>query len=186
MYGYLSQIINFTDIELEKSFIFLKYLNKKLPKRDSDRLDLSESIDLDSLRVQKIHENNYQLEQEDSILEPPGFESTGIDQPEFEFLSQIINRVNTTYGQSLNEDDKVVIRRLSEKLKEDQEIDLFMNGDNSEDNKKKFYMDRMDEKLLDFINDRFDFYKRMNDNPSVKNTIFDLLYSDYRDRRRTG
>ena len=186
MYGYLSQIINFTDIELEKSFIFLKYVNKKLPKRDSDRLDLSESIDLDSLRVQKIHENNYQLEQEDSILEPPGFESTGIDQPEFEFLSEIINRVNTTYGQSLNEDDKVVIRRLSEKLKEDQEIDLFMNGDNSEDNKKKFYMDRMDEKLLDFINDRFDFYKRMNDNPSVKNTIFDLLYTDYRDRKRIG
>ena len=183
MYGYLSQIINFTDIELEKSFIFLKYVNKKLPKRDSDRLDLSESIDLDSLRVQKIHENNYQLEQEDSILEPPGFESTGIDQPEFEFLSEIINRVNTTYGQSLNEDDKVVIRRLSEKLKEDQEIDLFMNGDNSEDNKKKFYMDRMDEKLLDFINDRFDFYKRMNDNPSVKNTIFDLLYTDYRNQR---
>jgi len=186
MYGYLSQIINFTDIELEKSFIFLKYVNKKLPKRDSDRLDLSESIDLDSLRVQKIHENNYQLEQEDSILEPPGFESIGIDQPEFEFLSEIINRVNTTYGQSLNEDDKVVIRRLSEKLKEDQEIDLFMNGDNSEDNKKKFYMDRMDEKLLDFINDRFDFYKRMNDNPSVKNTIFDLLYSDYRDRRNVS
>ena len=107
-------------------------------------------------------------------------------QPEFEFLSEIINRVNTTYGQSLNEDDKVVIRRLSEKLKEDQEIDLFMNGDNSEDNKKKFYMDRMDEKLLDFINDRFDFYKRMNDNPSVKNTIFDLLYSDYRDRRNVS
>jgi type I restriction enzyme R subunit len=27
MYGYLSQIINFTDIELEKSFVFLNYLN---------------------------------------------------------------------------------------------------------------------------------------------------------------
>lgn len=186
MYGYLSQIINFTDIELEKSFIFLKYVNKKLPKRDSDRLDLSDSIDLDSLRIQKIHENNYQLEQEDSILEPPGFESTGIEQPEFEFLSEIINRVNTTYGQSLTEDDKVVIRRLSEKLEEDQEVDLFMNGDNSEDNKKKFYMDRLDEKLLDFINERFDFYKRMNDNPSVKNTIFDLLYTDYRDKRSVG
>ena len=32
LYGYLSQIVTFTDIELEKTFVFLKYLNKKLPK----------------------------------------------------------------------------------------------------------------------------------------------------------
>ena len=58
MYGYLSQIISFTDVELEKSFVFLKFLNKKLPKRDIEKLDISDTIDLDSLRIQKIHEKN--------------------------------------------------------------------------------------------------------------------------------
>ena len=53
MYGYLSQIVTFTDIELEKSFVFLKYLNKKLPKRETEKFDISDTIDLDSLRIQK-------------------------------------------------------------------------------------------------------------------------------------
>ena len=56
LYGYLSQIITFTDIELEKSNVFLRYLNKKLPKRDSEAFDLSDYVDLDSLRIQKTHE----------------------------------------------------------------------------------------------------------------------------------
>lgn len=51
---------------------------------------------------------------------------------------------------------------------------------------ENFSINPLVEKLLDFINDRFDFYKRMNDNPSVKNTIFDLLYSDYLDRRNVS
>ena len=34
----------------------MKYLNKKLPKRVQDHFDISNSIDLDSLRIQKIHE----------------------------------------------------------------------------------------------------------------------------------
>ena len=71
MYGYLSQIITFTDIELEKSFVFLKYLNKKLPKRGYDDFDISDTIDLDSLRIQRIHERDYELTPEDTIVDPP-------------------------------------------------------------------------------------------------------------------
>jgi len=87
MYGYLSQIINFSDIELEKTFVFLKYLNKKLPKRQTDRFDLSDTIDLDSLRIQKIHEHVEDLVREDTILNPPEFDSTGVQEPEYDLES---------------------------------------------------------------------------------------------------
>ena len=180
MYGYLSQIINFTDIELEKSFVFLKYLNKKLPKRQVDSFDISDTIDLDSLRIQKIHEHIKGLVKEDSILNPPEFVSTGVMEPEYDFLSEIINQVNNTYGVNLTEEDRLDLSRLSKRLIDDPEVQKYMKGDNTEDNKQSFFKQQFEGMMIDYINERFDFYKKMDDNPSMKNLIFQMIYKDYK------
>ena len=33
--------------------------------------------------------------------------------------------------------------------------------------------------ILDYVNERFEFYKKMEDNPTVKSMIFEKIYSDY-------
>jgi hypothetical protein len=33
--------------------------------------------------------------------------------------------------------------------------------------------------MVDYINERFDFYKKMDENPSVKNHIFKMMYENY-------
>ena len=180
MYGYLSQIINFTDIELEKSFVFLKYLNKKLPKRQVDRFDISDTIDLDSLRIQKIHEHIEGLVKEDSILNPPEFVSTGAMEPEYDFLSDLIHQVNQTYGVTLTEVDRLDCSRWSKRLNHDPEVQTYMTGDSSEDNKQRFFQQQCEETMIDDINERFDFYKKMEDNPSMKNFIIQLMYKEYK------
>ncbi|MDC1123462.1 DEAD/DEAH box helicase family protein [Gammaproteobacteria bacterium] len=179
MYGYLSQIITFSDIELEKNFVFFKYLNKKLPKRKVDRFDISNTIDLDSLRIQKIYEHVEDLVQEDSILNPPEFDSSGVQEPEYDFLSEIINQVNNVYGVTLTEEDRLDLSRLTKRLIEDPEIDKYMGGNNTEDNKKHFFKEQFDGMMVDYINEKFDFYKKMDDNPSMKNLIFQMMYKDY-------
>jgi len=178
MYGYLSQIITFTDIELEKTFVFLKYVNKKLPKRQSERFDISDTIDLDSLRIQKIHEHVEDLDRIDSVLTPPSFDAGGVVEPEFDFLSDLINQINSKYGVNLTEDDRVDIDRLKKRLETDTEIQKYMNGDNSQENKLSFLRGHFDDLLVDYINQRFEFYKKMDENPSVKNMIFDMIYRD--------
>jgi type I restriction enzyme R subunit len=182
MYGYLSQIINFSDIELEKTFVFLKYLNKKLPKRQADRFDIADTIDLDSLRIQKIHEQVGALENTDSFVEPPSFKGGAAQEPEYDFLSEIINQVNTTYGVNLTEEDKIDLSRLSKRLVEDPEVEKYMNGNNTEENKKNFFKQQFDGMMIDYINERFDFYKKMDDNPSMKSLIFQMMYKDYQNK----
>ena len=179
MYGYLSQIITFTDIELEKIFVFLKYLNKKLPKRQLDRFDISDTIDLDSLRIQKIHEHIEDLVPDDSILSPPEFDSSDFQEPEYDFLSEIINQVNNVYGVTLTEEDRLDLSRLTKRLVENPEIDKYMGGNNSEDNKKNFFKEQFEGMMIDYINEKFDFYKKMDDNPSMKNLIFQEMYKNY-------
>ena len=173
----------FTDIELEKNFVFFKYLNKKLPKRQVDRFDISDSIDLDSLRIQKIHEHIEDLVQDDSILSPPEFDSSGVQEPEYDFLSEIINQVNNVYGVTLTEEDRLDLSRLTKRLVENNEIDKYMGGNNSEDNKKNFFREQFDGMMVDYINEKFDFYKKMDDNPSMKNLIFQMMYKDYQDQK---
>ena len=183
MYGYLSQIINFIDIELEKTFVFLKYLNKKLPKRQSDLFDISDSMNLDSLRIQKTHEYIQELTPEDQTLKPPEFETTGTPQPKYDFLSEIINQVNNTYGMNLNEEDKVDLSHLSNRLIENPEVQKYMNGHNTEDNKRKFFEQEFQKMMIEYFNKKFDFYKKMNDNPSMKNKIFEMIYKEYQNQR---
>jgi type I restriction enzyme R subunit len=183
MYGYLSQIINFSDIELEKTFVFLKYLNKKLPKGKVDRFDLSDSIDLESLRIQKLHESDYKLEMENTFIHPLKFESGEIVDPVYDFLSEIINEVNNSYGVNLTDEDRVDLSRLSDKLKSNPEIKKYMHADNSEANKKNYFKEQFNDMMADFFNDRFDFYKKMDDNPSMKNMILQKMYEEYNSER---
>ena len=179
MYGYLSQIITFKDIELEKSFVFLKFLNKKLPKRETGKLDISDTIDLDSLRIQKIHEQNYKLTSEDAVLDPPDFKSGGVVDPVYDLLSEIINQVNNTYGVNLTDEDRVDLSRLKKRLVEDPEIEKYMTGDSSDENKRNYFERQFENFMADYVNERFEFYKKMDDNPSMKNLISQLIYSHY-------
>ena len=113
VYGYLSQIIKFTDIELEKHFLFLKFLNKDLPKRSTTPFYIDNSVDIDSLRIQKIYEKVESPIPETQYVSPPKF-GTGGDQPtEYDLLSELIDQVNRTYGGNLNEEDKVPVIKLT-------------------------------------------------------------------------
>lgn len=184
MYGYLSQIITFTDIELEKSFIFLKFLNKKLPKRETGKLDISDTIDLDSLRIQKIHEKDYELTPEDTVLDPPGFEGGGVVEPEYDFLSEIINQINNAHGVTLTDEDKIDLSRLKKRLEDDTEIKKYMTGENTDENKQNYFRKQFEGLMVDYVNERFEFFKKMEDHPSVKTMIFQKIYSDYQKSQR--
>jgi type I restriction enzyme R subunit len=184
MYGYLSQIINFTDIELEKSYVFYKYLNKKLPKRETDTFDIADSVDLESLRIQKTYEKIEGLINEDSVVAPPDFGGGTQQEPELDLLSEIINQINTTYGVNLTDDDRVDLERLKKRLVESTEVRTYMDGDNSEDNKRIFFKQQFDDLMVDYVNDRFEFYKKMEENQSMKNMIFQMMYSGYQNHDR--
>ena len=58
-----------------------------------------------------------------------------------------------------------------------------MGGNNSEDNKKNFFKEQFDGMMVDYINEKFDFYKKMDENPSMKNLIFQMMYKEYQGQK---
>lgn len=59
---YISQITSFSEIRCEKLYVFLRFLNKKLPKKEGERISITDTIDLNSLRLQYIGKDKLTLE----------------------------------------------------------------------------------------------------------------------------
>ena len=108
LYGYITQIVSFKDISLEKLFIFLRFLNKKLPKRTLDKLtDVVSSVDLESFRLEKKTEGSIIVDP-DPIIDPIGEGGSGsVSEEPTDYLSNIIQILNENYGGELTDDDKV-------------------------------------------------------------------------------
>ncbi len=51
--------------------------------------------------------------------------------------------------------------------------------------KKQHLYEKFDKVILDLLKDRFDFYKKLDENNGLKNIIFDKIYKDYRDNKNT-
>jgi type I restriction enzyme R subunit len=179
LYGYISQIVTFEDIELEKLYIFLKYLNKKLPKREKPNIDdITSLVDLDSFRIEETFKGKITLEEKDGEFDPlsSGVSKTFIED-ETDILSQIIERINEIYGDQITEEDKIDLENMKKRVSLNEELQVVMTSDNSETNKRHKFDEVMTSILLGYVNNRLDFYNKMED-PKIKGFISDLLYHE--------
>ena len=183
LYGYISQLITFTDVALEKLYIFGRSLNKKLPKREHPDLhDVLASVDLDSFRVQRTHDSlQLSLEAQDSEVEGIGSGIAIIRDPEQDFLSNIIDALNNAYQTDFTTEDKVDIATLHQKVHENEELRQVIEGDNSESNKRYKFDRVIDEILLDFVNNKLELYTKLS-KPEINADLKRQLYQAYLDQ----
>ena len=180
LYGYISQLITFTDVALEKLYIFGHSLNKKLPKREHpDLQDVLGSVDLDSFRVQRIHDSlQLTLEEGDSEVEGIGSDVATRRDPEQDFLSSIIESLNSAHQTDFTVEDKVDIKSIHQKVHENEELRQAIEGDNSESNKRYKFDQVFDDILHSFFDSKFDLFKKLSQ-PEIKADLMDQLYQAY-------
>ena len=181
LYGYISQLITFTDVELEKLYVFGRSLNKKLPKRDHpDLRDVLASVDLDSFRVQRTHEElQLPLETEDSEVEGIRSEVAPMSHSEQDFLSSIIESLNSAHQTDFTVEDKVDIKSIHQKVHENEELRQVIEGNNSESNKRYKFDQVFEDILHSFFDSKFDLFKKLSQ-PEIKADLMHQLYQVYR------
>ena len=179
LYSYVAQIANFTEPRWEKLYVFLRYLNKKLPKREGTRITLTDTIDLESLRIQFIADSRLSLEEKKGELDPMSDGKSKQQEEDKELLSEIIKRVNEVFGIELTQEDKLDIGNVEKRLEEHEELRSVMYGNNSEDAKKDFFNSLVKESFTDYYSDRLDFYKKVM-NPKILPMLLDGMYQDFR------
>ncbi len=183
LYGYISQLISFTDADLEKLYVFARSLNKKLPKREgTDVSDVLSSVDLDSFRVQQVHKVlQLKLESEDSVVEGIGSGTSVIVELDADLLSNIIQALNDAHQADFTEEDKVDIAAIHRKVSEHEELRQVMAADNTERNRHRKFGEVLDTILLDFVNNKLELYNKLS-RPEIKAYLLNHLYRAYRER----
>jgi type I restriction enzyme R subunit len=186
MYSYISQISNFSEVHWEKTYVFLTYLNKKLPKRESGRINILDSVDLDSFRIQKIGQTELNLVDEVGDLPSPHYsDSKGKNEEEKELLSQIIQKINDVFGKDLREDDKVTVNLMREELRNNTEVKKVLQGDNSEDVKMDYFKQRVKELVIDIYSEKFDLYKMLMNEKVFPHFVSHMYQSMNESNRKT-
>ncbi|CAH8282876.1 type I restriction enzyme R subunit [Mariniflexile fucanivorans] len=182
VYRFLSQIITFTDVELEKKYVFLAALLKKLPYTQSNLpLDVVNDIELDSYKIQHKFTTDLELESangEDVGMKPGG--PTQKPEDELDLLTKIIKVLNDTFGLELTEEDKVDFNRVKKNLYDNDELMAYFNKQNSKNNIKDKFDEVVDNEFLNFINTKLDFYNKMTDdkaNAMFKTMLFNEFYN---------
>ncbi|MDR2438179.1 MAG: DEAD/DEAH box helicase family protein [Planctomycetaceae bacterium] len=123
-YSFLSQIMPFQDIGLEKLYSFSRFLLSKLPKTDySQRLKLDNDVVLEYYRVQKISDKDLVLEiHGEKSLNP--ITEAGIDYEKDTVvrLSNIIHILNERFGTEFTEADRLFFEQIKMDIAAEPEI----------------------------------------------------------------
>jgi len=116
LYGFLSQVIPYQDSDLERLYIFLRYLAAKLPRRDSGKAyDFDDDVRLEYYRLQKISEGSISLKEGyGKPLDGPSEVGSGMVHDPAVALSALIQQINERFGTDFNQADQLFFDQIVE------------------------------------------------------------------------
>jgi type I restriction enzyme, R subunit len=183
LYAFLSQLLTFTDNNLEKFYQFGRHLLRKLTVRE-DQLprEVTDQIDMDSYRIQLTSSGEIKLLAEDGTLKPISALGTGaLREEERAPLSEIIQYINDHYGTDFTDSDKVryfaedMERRLTDREGLRNALDPAVNP--AVENRKLAFGDFFSETLEDMITTNVEIYKKITDDPNFGALFREFMFT---------
>lgn len=117
LYSFLTQIMPFYDMSLEKLYTYCRFLMKKLPKDRDDPFQLGDDVSLEYYRLQKMSETNLVLESGEEGQIPGILYAGGGKVPdEKAHLSEIIEVLNERFGTEFKEADRLFFDQIEQEM----------------------------------------------------------------------
>jgi len=189
IYSFLSQLMPFSDVNLEKTFLFNKFLSKKLPTINNPLpFNVLEDIDMDSYKIVNKGEKEIKLQSEGELK--PITAGVGEFAPDINTkLSKILQLLNDAFGTDFTDDDKVFLGRVKDNLLGNTELFNKMEH-NSKENVKAVFDKYFNQEMTGLLNSNMKFYKRLIDNDKLKKklkvALFDLMYFEFNKNKKSA
>jgi type I restriction enzyme R subunit len=123
MYGFVSQIVSYTDQTLERDYIYARALEARLPRKGGERIDIGAEIKLTHLRTeQELANVAISLSTGEGDVEA-FFPGGGAQrEPDKENLSAIVKLINERFGTQFSLADQVLFDQFEAEWEADPEI----------------------------------------------------------------
>ena len=188
IYGYLSQIISWQDVDLEKLYAYGRYLLMKLPYRDSDgMMKLHGEVELASYRNEQTFKGSGQLTLGEALpLYGPSEVGTGGQYDDAKTpLSVIIEVINERFGTDWKDNDKLLFEQISRDMVNDENLSEKARANTMDQFRPVFET----EVLKAFVNrqDRNESIVNLfMSNEEARNTIINALLVEVYEKMKTG
>ena len=162
-YGFLAQLMDFTDPELEKFYVFSKVFYKYLPyTKETLPMELMGMIDLDKLRIQLSFDGAIELEDSPTELKATRIGEVGKKvEDEKKTVAELLDMVNSPFAAILNENDKIIKQIWDELLSDPEVVDAARAG-NSYDVMVNICKEKFGDAIIDQI-DKYYHFKEILD-----------------------
>ncbi|MCR9098939.1 MAG: DEAD/DEAH box helicase family protein [bacterium] len=181
LYSFLSQIMPFQDMELEKLYTYLRYFQKKLPKPNlTERFQLTDEVALEYYRLQKIEEGKIALQQGEEG-ELSGVKEAGVrySKEKVAPISEIIEVLNDRLGTDFTSADQLFFDQIEEEMVQDERL-----AKQAQSNTKENFKYGFEDKFMDVVIERMEqnqelFTKLMDDDRMagiVKEMLLDRVF----------
>ena len=124
IYSFLSQVVSFTDVKLERDYLFCRALSRLIKQEPGSGVDLGGAVELTHLAMEKTFEG-------DGSLDVDGGEVVTIyggtgrrHDPDEEPLSEIIRKINERFGTNITETDRLFTDQVANDLVFDPKIQV--------------------------------------------------------------
>jgi type I restriction enzyme R subunit len=183
LYAFLSQIMPFSDIELEKFYVYARLLLNKLPRRSiSEMFKLKDEVALEYYRLQKIKDGDIRLEKGgETALAPVSEAGTVKEKEELARLSEIIDILNDRFGTDFTEADKYFFSQIEEELVRDETLSQQARS-NSINNFRYGFEDAFFSKLFDRMDQNQDIFSKIMDDNDFAEVVKDWMLKKVYDR----
>ncbi|MEM7535072.1 MAG: DEAD/DEAH box helicase family protein [Chloroflexota bacterium] len=182
LYGFLAQILPFTETDWERLFHVGRLLLTLIPApRETLPEEVQQQVDMETFYMQEMFAGSVTLQRGDNELRPVGTEPTAtVATPEVEPLSEILAELNKLGGVEPTEDNKAAVNHLQSKLADDDILAAAVNA-NSGENARLAFEAIAEEQFEEMIDNFFKFYQHVTDEPLLKKRLLDWLYEQYRE-----
>ena len=180
LYGFLSQILPYTNAGWEKLSIFLNFLIPKLPAPEEQDLSLGilEAVDMDTYRTEKQATVQIALEDKDAEIEPIQVErGGGVQEPLLELLSLILDEFNKTWGNSFSNPDHVseIIKDMPDRVNEDEAYqNAKMNSDRQ--NARIEHDAAMKRQITAMLRDNTELYRKYTEDQAFQDDLNGMIF----------
>jgi len=176
-YSYLSQIMPFEDMELEKFYTYCRFLLLKLPKKNlNDRFKLKDEVSLEYYRLQKISDDSIVLEpnQEYKIKAPleAGLPK-GVD--EYTQLSEIIQVLNERFGTDFTEAERFNVEQIQHEMANDAILIKQALNNSFEVFKQGSSKEIFEKKVIERMSKNPEFFDKILTDEKFANELFGFL-----------
>lgn len=175
-YSFLTQIMPFSDVDLEKLYTYGRFLMKKLPRKNqSERFQLGDEVSLEYYRLQKIAEQNILMEsQAEYGLEGGNEAGIRMNKEERAALSEIITVINKRFGTEFTTADKLLFDQIEEDMVADERL-MAQAKSNSIDNFKFGFKEAMLDAFIGRMDQNQDIFARMMDDQDFSGLVMDYM-----------